>query len=783
MINRIEGIIEQQDAFFRTHKTLNLQFRLNQLKRLKGNIQRLEPEILKALNMDLGKSESEAFLTEIGMVYHELSLHIKKLKSWARPQKVAAPLITFPSKSHIQKQPYGKILIISPFNYPFSLAIMPLLGAISAGNVVVLKPSEYTIKTSEILEKLVTETFDEEHVAVVQGGIEESTKLLAQRWDKIFFTGSTKIGKIILEAAAKHLSPVVLELGGKNPVVVDKDANLKVAARRIVWGKLINAGQTCIAPDYLYVHETVKAEFLEQLVITIQEFVSENPITSTDYPSIVNKAALARLEGLLKNAEVYFGGKVDREKLYLSPTILTHVSHNDPVMQDEIFGPILPVFSFSSLTEVIGFVNSGEKPLAAYYFGENKNSQKEFLNPALQDSLFGDSEAKTISAFEPFDAKNELLFYPNSIKIDHDEEILRCKNVSSANYSNFRWDFGEGAEPRTYTGAEPLEIQLQELGFYSVSLTAFNSLTGEDETFRADSIIQCRYGKAYPCFVIADKEGLVAGQVGSGINQCEFTDTLYLLNTSYGAADEYIFTIGGNKTYNVITDSRDDIIKIPAFGSSILSTERDYNYGKQVSISLLQKHPERDTSYEDFVSVFEPTIAAFEVERINHFGREMPDDYYLINETEVFAHNKSSGNNFKCRWYVNGELKVERNRASDYSWMPEQPGLYELKLIIFNDFSADTASALFDFHLKTAVKEFSIAELKVYPTLCHNTITIQNAMEELELEVYDITGKIIQEQHLLAGQKTLDVSALKSGIYLFNFHSRRRQKTIKIVKQ
>ena len=379
MSSWIEEIIKQQDAFFCTHKTLDLQFRLTHLKKLKATIKSLEAEITEALYADLGKSEPEAFLTEIGMVYHELSLHIKKLKRWAQTKKVATPIIAFPSTSYIQKQPYGKVLVISPFNYPFSLAIMPLLAAVSAGNVVVLKPSEYTPKTSAILEKIINDVFDKSYVAVIQGGIEESKDLLAQRWDKIFFTGSTKVGKIVLEAAAKHLTPVVLELGGKNPVVVDKDANLKVAARRIVWGKLVNAGQTCIAPDYLFVHKDVKEDFLKLLVTTIKEFVSENVQSNSSYSSIINQGALDRLEKLLENADVYYGGKINSEELFLSPTILTHVPLEHQVMKDEIFGPILPVFEFNQLEEVIDFINSGEKPLAAYYFGEDKQSKQTFL--------------------------------------------------------------------------------------------------------------------------------------------------------------------------------------------------------------------------------------------------------------------------------------------------------------------------------------------------------------------------------------------------------------------
>ncbi len=380
MSNKIEDLLLKQDDYFRSHATLNLQFRLSKLKKLKENISKLEPEILKALNNDLGKSEFEAFSTEVGMVQHELSQQIKKLKRWARPQKVSTPIIAFPAKSYIQKQPFGKVLVISPFNYPFSLAIMPLAAAISAGNVVVLKPSEYTTSTSAILEKLITETFEQKYVAVVQGGIEENKMLLAQRWDKIFFTGSTKVGKIVLEAAAKHLTPVVLELGGKNPVVVNKDANLKVAARRIIWGKLVNAGQTCIAPDYLFVHKDIKEVFLKQLVTTIQTFVSENPKTCPDYASIVNEDALNRLKSLLKDSNVYYGGEVDTEQNYLSPTILSEVKTDSLAMQDEIFGPILPVMNFTELDEVIDFINKGEKPLAAYYFGENKQQQKKFIN-------------------------------------------------------------------------------------------------------------------------------------------------------------------------------------------------------------------------------------------------------------------------------------------------------------------------------------------------------------------------------------------------------------------
>ncbi len=387
MAKNIQELLNQQDAYFRSHETLDLSFRIKQLKKLRGAISHFGPEIVKALHADLGKSEFEAFSSEIGMVQKELGTHLKKLKTWAKPKRVKTPIIAFPSSSYIQNQPYGKVLVISPFNFPFMLALIPAIGAISAGNVVVIKPSEYTKKTSEIVQKIIEYTFDEKYVAVVQGGIEVSQELLEQRWDKIFFTGSTRVGRIVMKAAAEYITPVVLELGGKNPVIVDRDANLKIAAKRIIWGKLLNAGQTCIAPDYLFVQETIFEEFLQELKAAILKFVSENPESCKDYPKIVNGNAVKRLSGLLKGATVYYGGKLDEETHHFSPTILTDVSSESEVMQDEIFGPILPVMTFSELHQAIDYINKGEKPLAAYYFGENKKTQKEFL----RETYSGDS--------------------------------------------------------------------------------------------------------------------------------------------------------------------------------------------------------------------------------------------------------------------------------------------------------------------------------------------------------------------------------------------------------
>ncbi|NQU52415.1 MAG: aldehyde dehydrogenase [Bacteroidetes bacterium] len=375
----IDELITAQKDFFNSHVTLDINFRKEQLKKLKLAIKKYEKEIIRALGMDLGKGEFEAFSTEVGMVQTELTKHIKNLKKWANPKKVLTPIFAFPSTSRIYSQPFGKVLIICPFNYPFMLAMAPLVGAISAGNVVTIKPSEYTPNTAAIIEKIIVEIFDEDYVAVVQGGVEVSQELLTHRWDKLFFTGSSKVGKIVLESAAKYLTPVILELGGKNPVVVDKDANLKVAAKRIIWGKLLNAGQSCVAPDYLYVHNDVKDKILPLLKEAIEEFYSAHQNTSVDFTDIVNEAAIKRLTGLLEGTTVYYGGNIDEKKKYFSPTILVDVTVDSAVMQDEIFGPILPVLGFDEIEEVIEYINGGEKPLSLYYFSENVKKQKDFL--------------------------------------------------------------------------------------------------------------------------------------------------------------------------------------------------------------------------------------------------------------------------------------------------------------------------------------------------------------------------------------------------------------------
>lgn len=378
--NQISTIVEKQQNFFNSHQTLDPDFRKSQLIKLKQVIKSNEKEIEKALLADLGKGEFEAFSSEIGWVLHELTFHIKNVKKWAKPKKADFSLLTFPSAGYIYNQPHGKILIIGPFNYPFMLVFMPLIGAVSAGNVVLVKPSEFASHTSAIIAKIITAVFNPAHVAVVQGGLETNQELLTRRWDKIFFTGSTRVGKIVMQAAAKHLTPVILELGGKNPVVVDRDANLKIAARRIIWGKLLNAGQTCVAPDYLFVHKEVKEELLVLLKEAIKQFFTENVEENIDYPKIINEAAVLRLMGLIAETQVYCGGYFNQNTKHFAPTILTDVTIEAEIMKEEIFGPILPVLTFENTGEVLDFIQSREKPLSVYYFSEDRKKQHDFLN-------------------------------------------------------------------------------------------------------------------------------------------------------------------------------------------------------------------------------------------------------------------------------------------------------------------------------------------------------------------------------------------------------------------
>ena len=378
-VKLIETVIAEQDKFFRSEMPKDVNFRLSSLRNLKKVIKNWENDIIEALFTDLHKSPFEAFSSEIGLVFQEISYHCRNLKKWSRPVKVPSPLHTFPSSSYIYKQPYGRVLIISPFNYPFQLNLLPLIGAVSAGNTVVLKPSEYTSQTAAIIEKIIAEAFDPKHVKVIPGGIDISKLLLEQRWNKIFFTGSQKVGKIVLEAASKNLTPVVLEMGGKNPVVVDKDTNLKIAATRIAWGKWLNSGQSCVAPDYLLIHKDIQDEFLKHFKAATEKFFGINPMDAKDFPRLVNSEAVDRLAGFLSEGQLFLGGKFNREKKYFSPTVITGITAESLIMQEEVFGPVLPVISFNNIQEAIDLINKKNPPLALYYFSENSKNQKQIL--------------------------------------------------------------------------------------------------------------------------------------------------------------------------------------------------------------------------------------------------------------------------------------------------------------------------------------------------------------------------------------------------------------------
>lgn len=377
----INLIFKNQKEFFESGKTINVDYRIKNLKKLNDIIKKNEDKILSELKKDLGKSNFEGYVTEVGILYDDINFHIKNVKKWSSEEKRKSPIVYYPSKSYIYKEPYGVTLIIGPFNYPFQLVIAPLIGAISAGNTAIIKPSENSRNIALLLEKLINENFPEEYLRVVNplGGKETVSLLLDKPFDYIFFTGSVRVGKLVMQKAAQHLTPVTLELGGKSPCIVDSDAKLKLAAKRIVWGKFLNAGQTCVAPDYLCVHKSVKDELLKLIINEISIQFGENVRNSEDYPRIVNKSSLERLSGYLNDGKIYYGGNIDEDNLYMEPTLIIKPDLNSPLMSDEIFGPILPILVYEDLDNVIKFINHREKPLALYYFSESKKKIKYVL--------------------------------------------------------------------------------------------------------------------------------------------------------------------------------------------------------------------------------------------------------------------------------------------------------------------------------------------------------------------------------------------------------------------
>lgn len=375
----VKGILEGQKEYFYSGNTLDISNRKSALIKLKNEIKKNESNIFEALKEDLNKSEFESFATEIAMVYEEIKDAIKNIDKWSKRKKVKTPISQFKATSYIYKEPYGNVLIIAPWNYPFQLVMSPLIGAISAGNTVVIKPSELAPATAKVIEKIISNIFKKEYIAVVQGGVEVNKALLDEKFDYIFFTGSIAVGKIVMEAATKHLTPVTLELGGKSPCIVDKSDKIDIFAKRIVWGKLLNSGQTCVAPDYFLIHKDVKEEFLKSVEKYIKEFYGDNPIDSEDYVKIINQRHFQRILSLIDKDNILLGGNYDEAKLKIEPTVVEVKSLDEQIMSEEIFGPIMPIITYSKYEEVIKTIRNFEKPLALYLFTENKVLEKNIL--------------------------------------------------------------------------------------------------------------------------------------------------------------------------------------------------------------------------------------------------------------------------------------------------------------------------------------------------------------------------------------------------------------------
>ncbi|HDZ8655548.1 TPA: aldehyde dehydrogenase [Staphylococcus aureus] len=394
-MNIIEQKFYDSKAFFNTQQTKDISFRKEQLKKLSKAIKSYESDILEALYTDLGKNKVEAYATEIGITLKSIKNARKELKNWTKTKNVDTPLYLFPTKSYIKKEPYGTVLIIAPFNYPFQLVFEPLIGAIAAGNTAIIKPSELTPNVARVIKRLINETFDANYIEVIEGGIEETQTLIHLPFDYVFFTGSENVGKIVYQAASENLVPVTLELSGKSPVIVDETANIKVASERICFGKFTNAGQTCVAPDYILVHESVKDDLITALSKTLREFYGQNIQQSPDYGRIVNLKHYHRLTSLLNSAQmnIVFGGHSDEDERYIEPTLLDHVTNDSAIMQEEIFGPILPILTYQSLDEAIAFIHQRPKPLSLYLFSEDENATQRVINElsfgggAINDTL------------------------------------------------------------------------------------------------------------------------------------------------------------------------------------------------------------------------------------------------------------------------------------------------------------------------------------------------------------------------------------------------------------
>ncbi len=429
MNNTIEQRVTALRKFYNSHQTLDYEFRLLMLKRLESAILRREEAIYGALKQDLNKSRYEAHLTEVGIVIGELRHAIKHLKKWMRPQRKKIALTQMPGAAKVYSDPYGVVLIMSPWNYPFQLSIIPLIGAIAAGNCAVVKPSAYSSQTSEIIEQIITDAFSGDYITVVKGGREENRDLLEQKFDYIFFTGSPVVGKVVMQRAAVHMTPVTLELGGKSPCIIDQTADIDKAAKRMVFGKLLNLGQTCVAPDYLLVHEDVKERLVGALKRVYKKMVPSERYRKQALPHIINEKHYNRLKGYLTEGEIVFGGEVDDEALQISLTLVEGMALDGPLMREEIFGPILPLITWRDEAEIIDFVNSRPKPLALYLFSNNRTLQNSVVKKiSYGGGCINDTIMHIAAASQPFGGVGN-----SGMGAYHGHETFKtfshCKNV------------------------------------------------------------------------------------------------------------------------------------------------------------------------------------------------------------------------------------------------------------------------------------------------------------------------------------------------------------------
>lgn len=404
-MNTYEEILNLQKKYLDDKKTISVNERINNLKKLKNIIKKYENDIIKALELDLGKHVFESYTTEIGFVYSSIDYTIKNIKKWAKVKEVKNDLAQLPGKSYVYKCHYGSVLIIGPYNYPFQLLIEPLVGAISGGNTVVLKPSEYTTNLEVIIVKMIEEAFSKDYVAVVTGDYTVNSKLLDLNFDYIFFTGSVNVGKIVMEKASKNLIPVTLELGGKSPVIVDNTANLKISAKRIIWGKLINAGQTCVAPDYVLAHEDIYEDLIKEFIKYIEEFYGKDIKSNKEFGRIVNNKHMNRLKNILEHdkEKIVYGGIVDFDNRFISPTIIKGANLNDKVMSEEIFGPILPVIKYKNIEDIKYYISHHKNPLALYVFSENEAFSEDIITRfSFGGGCVNDTLSHVASNYLPF---------------------------------------------------------------------------------------------------------------------------------------------------------------------------------------------------------------------------------------------------------------------------------------------------------------------------------------------------------------------------------------------